>query len=304
MNENTPAASGAAPAVSDAMVDAYLVAQRRTVEEADRFGRPNVGGLHTNTVREACRAGILAALASREASPTPLTDEQIIKAVSPHLFFNDSPDGDNSTDDVLKAARALLALASPQVAPATVQVPTETQIYALCERAFEEWQLSPGCFPSYEMRLARLIFGSLATPVQVASTKRQPTEDDEMTLIESQIDGLLEGEGAGEDHANVKSWIAGAGLRESLVCRVHRAISCFERDHLSKPEAASVAPQDDARDAAGHQLLSELAGIDTHDVNLRDHSEAWEALERYDSAISTPAAKPTEPTLPTQGDAK
>jgi|GEM_PF-2055976 len=49
--------------VTDAMVDAYLTEQRRTVEEADRqFGRPNIGGLHTNTVREACRNGLRAAI--------------------------------------------------------------------------------------------------------------------------------------------------------------------------------------------------------------------------------------------------
>jgi len=48
--------------ITDAMVDAYLAAQRQTVEEADKFGRTNVGGLHTNTVREACRNGLRAAL--------------------------------------------------------------------------------------------------------------------------------------------------------------------------------------------------------------------------------------------------
>ena len=48
--------------ITDAMIDAYLAAQRQTVEEADKFGRPNVGGLHTNTVREACRNGLRAAL--------------------------------------------------------------------------------------------------------------------------------------------------------------------------------------------------------------------------------------------------
>lgn len=49
--------------VTDSMVDAYLKEQRRVVEEADRtVGRPNVGGLHTDTVREACRSGIVAAL--------------------------------------------------------------------------------------------------------------------------------------------------------------------------------------------------------------------------------------------------
>ena len=63
----TPGDSADAPVqqageITDAMVDAYLSAQRRTVEEADKFGRPNVGGLHTNTVREACRNGLRAAL--------------------------------------------------------------------------------------------------------------------------------------------------------------------------------------------------------------------------------------------------
>lgn len=61
--ETLAAAPMSAP--SDAMVDAYLREQRRVVEEADRFGRPYVGGLHTNTVREACRAGIAAALAAK-----------------------------------------------------------------------------------------------------------------------------------------------------------------------------------------------------------------------------------------------
>lgn len=65
-------AAGAAP--TDAMVDAYLLAQRRAVEEADRFGRPNIGALHTDTVREACRTGLAAALGAAapvKAAPTP-----------------------------------------------------------------------------------------------------------------------------------------------------------------------------------------------------------------------------------------
>lgn len=53
------------PAPTDEMVNAYLAAQRAAVEDADKFGRPNAGGLHTNTVREACRAGLTAALRSR-----------------------------------------------------------------------------------------------------------------------------------------------------------------------------------------------------------------------------------------------
>ncbi len=74
LEDAAEAAEKAPPSVpSDAMVDAYLTAQRTTVEEADRFGRPNVGSLHTNTVREACRAGLVAAMAAlqpnHESSP-------------------------------------------------------------------------------------------------------------------------------------------------------------------------------------------------------------------------------------------
>ena len=62
-------AAVAVPEITDAMVDAYLAEQRRTVEEADRFGRSNIGGLHTNTVRDACRNGLRAALAATPALP-------------------------------------------------------------------------------------------------------------------------------------------------------------------------------------------------------------------------------------------
>jgi hypothetical protein len=61
-----PTSQKADQSVSDAMVDAYLVEQRRTVEEADKnWGRVPGGGLRTNTVREACRNGITAALAAK-----------------------------------------------------------------------------------------------------------------------------------------------------------------------------------------------------------------------------------------------
>lgn len=61
-------AAVAVPEITDAMVDAYLAEQRRTVEDADRFGRPNIGGLHTNTVRESCRNGLRAALTATPAT--------------------------------------------------------------------------------------------------------------------------------------------------------------------------------------------------------------------------------------------
>lgn len=54
-----------------------------------------------------------------------LTDEQIIKAVSPHLIFDDGPYGDNSTNDVLNAARALLAISTPAAKPTEPALPTQ-----------------------------------------------------------------------------------------------------------------------------------------------------------------------------------
>lgn len=76
--------------VSDAMVSAYLLAQRRYVEEADRLGRPNCGGLHTDTVRNACRSGIAAALAARaQAAPAVEVPEGMLlvpKAALDWLF--------------------------------------------------------------------------------------------------------------------------------------------------------------------------------------------------------------------------
>lgn len=76
----TAPAAVAVPEITDAMVDAYLAEQRRTVEEADRLGRPNIGGLHTNTVRDACRNGLRAALAATPALPA--TESVLIEGVA------------------------------------------------------------------------------------------------------------------------------------------------------------------------------------------------------------------------------
>lgn len=83
----TPSTPQTLPGISDEQVDAYLKAQRETVEEADRaWGRPNVGGLHTNTVREACRNGLKAAIATQPqpqavavpAMPVPNSVQEIM----------------------------------------------------------------------------------------------------------------------------------------------------------------------------------------------------------------------------------
>ena len=79
----TPSTPQTLPGISDEQIDAYLKAQRETVEEADRaWGRPNVGGLHTNTVREACRNGLMAALA---AKPAPSSVTEIVSLMMPYV---------------------------------------------------------------------------------------------------------------------------------------------------------------------------------------------------------------------------
>jgi hypothetical protein len=53
-----------------------------------------------------------------------------------------------------------------------------------------------------------------------------------------------------------------------------------------------------------YALLMDLAGVDTYDVNLRDHPDAWKAVEKFIAALSTPpaavqpAAPPEFPGMP------
>lgn len=57
------------------------------------------------------------------------------------------------------------------------------------------------------------------------------TELDEgspLWLINEQIKGLLEGDGADEDHQDVLAFLRAAGLPEDTVTRMHRALACAE----------------------------------------------------------------------------
>lgn len=40
-----------------------------------------------------------------------------------------------------------------------------------------------------------------------------------------------------------------------------------------------------ALEDAAYDCLSALAGVDTHDVNLRDHGEAWAAIEAFATKV-------------------
>lgn len=77
----------------------------------------------------------------------------------------------------------------------------------------------------------------------VPATGAPYAEEHEHTLIESQIDGLLQGEGASEDHHDVLSFLATSGLCPELVNRVHLAIVNAE----VKDDPTRVRPSKDAQ---------------------------------------------------------
>lgn len=54
-------------------------------------------------------------------------------------------------------------------------------------------------------------------------------EDHPLWLINSQITGLLEGDGATDDHTDVLEFLRKTGLPESTVTRIHTAICCAEK---------------------------------------------------------------------------
>jgi len=68
-------------------------------------------------------------------------------------------------------------------------------------------------------------------------------EDDPMWLINAQIKGLLEGDGAGEDHEDVLNWLRSTGLPEDTVKRMHKAIVHGDTKVLLEVEAVSEPAQ-------------------------------------------------------------
>lgn len=54
-------------------------------------------------------------------------------------------------------------------------------------------------------------------------------DDHPLWLVNEQIKGLIEGDGATEDHENVLSFLRATGLPEGTVVRVHKAIVCAEK---------------------------------------------------------------------------
>lgn len=60
----------------------------------------------------------------------------------------------------------------------------------------------------------------------------------------------------------------------------------YQRNETPEPLASGV---ENAIDEAGYTLLSDLAGIDCYDTNLRDQPEAYAALDRYREACAKAA---------------
>lgn len=50
-------------------------------------------------------------------------------------------------------------------------------------------------------------------------------EDSDLWLVNEQIKGLLEGDGASEDHESVRAFFLATGLPAGTVDRIHRAIT-------------------------------------------------------------------------------
>lgn len=123
---------GELSAVTDSMIAAYLATQRAFVEDADRkFGRPNIGGLHTNTVREACRAGLTAAI----AADRELRRGEAGMPVVAYGYENTRPTGerhslmmvklDNVSDQYPELATPLIRQSDAQAALAAQEVEIE-----------------------------------------------------------------------------------------------------------------------------------------------------------------------------------
>jgi hypothetical protein len=105
-------------------------------------------------------------------------------------------------------------------------------------------------------------------------------EHEELSLIEGQIEDLLEGMGASEDHADVLKFLSTAGLRPALAARVHKAIVCAEV--VERPRVAPPAPHRDemvmlfreAKDTVGIDYVESVlnyAGNVKRLSDLNDH---------------------------------
>lgn len=318
----TPAASGAAPAEFDPWLRTICITAPP----------PQAYDLAKQAWAQGMKRG--AALASREASSATLTDERIVELWVEHGL--DELDPEAFARVIEREVRA--ALASPQVAPESdphlwnvvkelrekgmgdladrLELSSQAfveDVYEQCAEAIRPL-VDRGLLPGSVVESVQIMAANfaLATPVQVAPTgwKWVPVEPTADMLNDQNHD------------------VGARTARKTWSVMVAAA-------------PAPVAPQDDARDAAEvltDEQLDAIAverytvvpnpdkvfGYAVHAGNgrgacYRGHRTECESVaarmrtafldgayvaRHPESVLSTPAAKPTEPTLPTQGDAK
>lgn len=93
-------------------------------------------------------------------------------------------------------------------------------------------------------------------------------DDHPLWLVNAQIDGLLEGLGASEDHENVLKFLRGTGLPEGMVARVHRAIVNAEREDREERAAREEAWSPPAVTPPAPKLLPIIATFRGIEFNL------------------------------------
>jgi hypothetical protein len=103
-------------------------------------------------------------------------------------------------------------------------------------------------------------------------------DDHPLWLVNEQIKGLLEGEGASEDHEDVLAFLRNTGLPEGTVTRMHRALVCAEQRFAVRTGLVSVL-----REIIGQENPNQW-GYDAARVALDDD---WRARARAAYARAT-----------------
>lgn len=99
-------------------------------------------------------------------------------------------------------------------------------------------------------------------------------DDHPMWLINEQIKGLLEGDGADEDHEAVLNFLCGTGLPEGTVKRIHKALVCAELKEY--PKAALDAAVTAEREACAQLCKRPVGWLNPSQQKVAN--EIWSAI--------------------------
>jgi hypothetical protein len=110
------------------------------------------------------------------------------------------------------------------------------------------------------------ILAELAGGTMPENSDDELPDEHPLWCVNSQINGLIEGEGASEDHDNVIRFFLATGLPAGTVARIHRAIVCAENKERPAPlvrEEALKAEIQRLRAKAGDCApIGELGGFE------------------------------------------